>query len=112
MELNSKIPAGPVETKWTKYKSSVKLVNPANKRNLDIIIVGTGLAGASAAASLGELGYKVKAFCFQDSPRRAHSIAAQGIWWTIEQSFIWRNSGAKNFLCCRPNWATIIAWCL
>ena len=63
MELNSKIPAGPVETKWTKYKSSVKLVNPANKRNLDIIIVGTGLAGASAAASLGELGYKVKAFC-------------------------------------------------
>ena len=78
MELNSKIPAGPVETKWTKYKSSVKLVNPANKRNLDIIIVGTGLAGASAAASLGELGYKVKAFCFQDSPRRAHSIAAQG----------------------------------
>lgn len=78
MELNSKIPAGPVETKWTKYKSSVKLVNPANKRNLEIIIVGTGLAGASAAASLGELGYKVKAFCFQDSPRRAHSIAAQG----------------------------------
>jgi succinate dehydrogenase / fumarate reductase flavoprotein subunit len=78
MELNSKIPAGSVETKWTKYKSSVKLVNPANKRNLDIIIVGTGLAGASAAASLGELGYKVKAFCFQDSPRRAHSIAAQG----------------------------------
>jgi succinate dehydrogenase / fumarate reductase flavoprotein subunit len=64
--------------KWTKYKSSVKLVNPANKRKLDVLVIGTGLAGASAAASLAELGYKVKAFCFQDSPRRAHSIAAQG----------------------------------
>lgn len=78
MELNSKIPAGPLENKWKNYKSTVKLVNPANKRNIEVIIVGTGLAGASAAASLGELGYKVKAFCFQDSPRRAHSIAAQG----------------------------------
>jgi succinate dehydrogenase / fumarate reductase, flavoprotein subunit len=78
MALNSKIPAGPLETKWTKYKSTCKLVNPANKRQLEIIVVGTGLAGASAAASLGEMGYKVKAFCFQDSPRRAHSIAAQG----------------------------------
>src|SRR4051812_43954319 len=78
MALNSKIPAGPLETKWTKYKSTCKLVNPANKRQLEIIVVGTGLAGASAAASLGELGYKVKAFCYQDSPRRAHSIAAQG----------------------------------
>ncbi|MCW3116999.1 MAG: sdhA [Chitinophagaceae bacterium] len=75
---NSKIPAGPLEQKWTDYKGHCKLVNPANKRKLEIIIVGTGLAGASAAASLGELGYKVKAFCFQDSPRRAHSIAAQG----------------------------------
>jgi succinate dehydrogenase / fumarate reductase flavoprotein subunit len=78
MELNAKIPAGPLENKWKQYKSTVKLVNPANKRKLEVIIVGTGLAGASAAASLGELGYKVKAFCFQDSPRRAHSIAAQG----------------------------------
>jgi len=76
--LNSKIPAGPLDDKWTEYKGHCKLVNPANKRKLEIIIVGTGLAGASAAASLGELGYKVKAFCFQDSPRRAHSIAAQG----------------------------------
>ncbi|HNK10435.1 MAG TPA: fumarate reductase/succinate dehydrogenase flavoprotein subunit [Chitinophagales bacterium] len=78
MALNSKIPAGPVEKKWEDYKGHVKLVNPANKRKIEIIVVGTGLAGASAAATLGELGYKVKAFCFQDSPRRAHSIAAQG----------------------------------
>ncbi|HEX6431969.1 MAG TPA: fumarate reductase/succinate dehydrogenase flavoprotein subunit [Niastella sp.] len=76
--LNSKIPAGQLDLKWTDYKGHCKLVNPANKRKLEIIIVGTGLAGASAAAALGELGYKVKAFCFQDSPRRAHSIAAQG----------------------------------
>ena len=76
--LDSKIPAGPLDKKWTDYKGHCRLVNPANKRKLEIIIVGTGLAGASAAASLGELGYKVKAFCFQDSPRRAHSIAAQG----------------------------------
>ncbi len=76
--LDSKIPAGPLDEKWTSYKGHCKLVNPANKRKLEIIVVGTGLAGASAAASLGELGYKVKAFCFQDSPRRAHSIAAQG----------------------------------
>jgi len=76
--LDAKIPAGPLEKKWEDYKGHVKLVNPANKRKLEIIVVGTGLAGASAAASLGELGYKVKAFCFQDSPRRAHSIAAQG----------------------------------
>ncbi len=78
MALNSKIPAGPIAEKWKTYKSTCKLVNPANKRQLEIIVVGTGLAGASAAASLGEMGYKVKAFCFQDSPRRAHSIAAQG----------------------------------
>jgi succinate dehydrogenase / fumarate reductase, flavoprotein subunit len=76
--LDSKTPPGSLENKWNYYKGHVKLVNPANKRKLEIIIVGTGLAGASAAASLGELGYKVKAFCFQDSPRRAHSIAAQG----------------------------------
>ncbi|MEY4709163.1 MAG: hypothetical protein RIS28_295 [Bacteroidota bacterium] len=78
MTLESKIPAGNVADKWTQYKSSVPLVNPANKRQLEIIVVGTGLAGASAAATLAEMGYKVKAFCFQDSPRRAHSIAAQG----------------------------------
>jgi succinate dehydrogenase / fumarate reductase, flavoprotein subunit len=77
-KLDAKIPEGALETKWTKYKSSVPLVNPSNKRNLEIIIVGSGLAGASAAAALAELGYKVKVFCFQDSPRRAHSIAAQG----------------------------------
>ena len=76
--LDAKIPQGSLSEKWTKYKGSVKLVNPANKRKLEIIVVGTGLAGSSAAASLGEMGYKVKAFCFQDSPRRAHSIAAQG----------------------------------
>src|SRR3977135_4092737 len=76
--LNSNIPAGDLEKKWEDYKGHVKLVNPANKRSLEVIIIGTGLAGASAAASLGEMGYKVKAFCFQDSPRRAHSIAAQG----------------------------------
>ena len=76
--LDSKIPSGQIDQKWVDYKGHCKLVNPANKRKLEIIIVGTGLAGASAAASLGELGYKVKAFCFQDSPRRAHSIAAQG----------------------------------
>ncbi len=76
--LDAKIPAGKLDEKWTKYKGSVKLVNPANKRKLEIIVVGTGLAGSSAAASLGEMGYNVKAFCFQDSPRRAHSIAAQG----------------------------------
>ncbi|WP_439506354.1 fumarate reductase/succinate dehydrogenase flavoprotein subunit [Sediminibacterium sp.] len=76
--LNAKIPSGPLENKWADYKGHCKLVNPANKRKLEVIVVGTGLAGASAAASLGELGYKVKAFCFQDSPRRAHSIAAQG----------------------------------
>jgi succinate dehydrogenase / fumarate reductase flavoprotein subunit len=76
--LDAKIPSGRLEEKWTDYKGHCKLVNPANKRKLEVIIIGTGLAGASAAASLGELGYKVKAFCFQDSPRRAHSIAAQG----------------------------------
>lgn len=78
MILDSKLPAGPLAEKWTKHKFTSKLVNPANKRKYTVIVVGTGLAGASAAASLAELGYNVKAFCFQDSPRRAHSIAAQG----------------------------------
>ena len=77
-KIDSRIPEGPVAEKWTNYKAHQKLVNPANKRRLDIIVVGTGLAGASAAASLGEMGFKVFNFCIQDSPRRAHSIAAQG----------------------------------
>src|SRR5436305_11639000 len=76
--LNSNVPSGPLAQKWDKHRFDLKLVNPANKRKFDVIVVGTGLAGASAAASLAELGYKVKAFCYQDSPRRAHSIAAQG----------------------------------
>ena len=76
--LDSKIPEGPLADKWTKYKDDIQLVNPANKRSIDVIVIGTGLAGSSAAASLAEMGYNVKALCFQDSPRRAHSIAAQG----------------------------------
>jgi succinate dehydrogenase / fumarate reductase flavoprotein subunit len=90
MELNSKIPGGPVAQKWAKAKSSYKLVNPANKRKYDIIVVGAGLAGASAAATLGELGYNVKCFVFHDSPRRAHSIAAQG---GINAAKNYRNDG-------------------
>ncbi|UOE39609.1 fumarate reductase/succinate dehydrogenase flavoprotein subunit [Chryseobacterium oryzae] len=78
MNLNSKIPEGPLEKKWENYKKTAKLVNPANRKKLDVIVVGTGLAGSSVAASLGEMGYNVKSFCFQDSPRRAHSVAAQG----------------------------------
>src|SRR5215213_8950368 len=78
MKLESKIPEGPLAEKWTKHKFNLKLVNPANKRRYRVIVVGSGLAGAAAAASLGELGYNVDCFCFQDSPRRAHSIAAQG----------------------------------
>ncbi len=77
-KLNAKIPEGPLAEKWTNFKAHQNLVNPANKRKLEVIVVGTGLAGAAAAASLGELGFKVKNFCIQDSPRRAHSIAAQG----------------------------------
>src|SRR5450755_1046823 len=78
MELNARVPSGPVAEKWSNSKSHCKLVNPSNKRKYDIIVVGAGLAGAAAAASLGELGYNVKCFVFHDSPRRAHSIAAQG----------------------------------
>src|SRR6187455_1731256 len=78
MALDSKIPSGPIEQKWSKHKMDSKLINPANKRKYTIIVVGSGLAGGSAAATLGELGYNVKCFCYQDSPRRAHSIAAQG----------------------------------
>src|SRR5580658_10299134 len=92
--FNSKIPDGPLEKKWEDYKGHVKLVNPANKRSIEVIIVGTGLAGASAAASLGEMGYKVKAFCFQDSPRRAHSIAAQG---GINAAKNYQNDGDSTF---------------
>ena len=78
MELKANVPTGPLDTAWTRHKFEMKLVNPANKRKFSIIVVGSGLAGASAAASLAELGYDVRCFCYQDSPRRAHSIAAQG----------------------------------
>src|SRR4029077_5033222 len=78
MTLDSQIPSGPIAQKWDKHKFDLKLVNPANKRKFDVLVIGSGLAGASAAASLAELGYNVKCFCFQDSARRAHSIAAQG----------------------------------
>jgi len=90
MKLDAKIPAGDLQSKWTNFRSTVKLVNPTNKRKLDIIVIGSGLAGASAAASLAEMGYKVKVFCFQDSPRRAHSIAAQG---GINAAKNYRNDG-------------------
>src|SRR5687768_12726742 len=90
MELKSKTPPGPLAEKWSKAKATYKLVNPANKRKYEIIVVGAGLAGASAAASLGELGYNVKCFVFHDSPRRAHSIAAQG---GINAAKNYRNDG-------------------
>ena len=92
--LNSKIPKGPIKDKWTTYKDKINLVNPANKRNIDIIVVGTGLAGGSAAATLAELGYNVKAFAYQDSPRRAHSIAAQG---GINASKNYMGDGDSNY---------------
>ncbi|MBU6178602.1 MAG: FAD-binding protein, partial [Verrucomicrobia bacterium] len=76
--LNSAVPDGPLPEKWTRYKAKAKLINPANKRKYSVIVVGSGLAGGAAAATLSELGYQVKCFCYQDSPRRAHSIAAQG----------------------------------
>src|SRR5210317_1514854 len=92
--LDSKIPAGPLKDKWTMYKNTCKLVNPANKRKLDVIVVGTGLAGAPAAATLGELGYNVKIFYFQDTARRAHSVAAQG---GINASKNYQNDGDNVF---------------
>src|SRR5204862_5268845 len=91
---DAKIPPGPIERKWDKARLDYKLVNPANKRKFEAIVVGTGLAGASAAASLAELGYSVKAFCFQDSPRRAHSIAAQG---GINAAKTYQNDGDSVF---------------
>ncbi|MCX6846255.1 MAG: FAD-dependent oxidoreductase, partial [Verrucomicrobia bacterium] len=90
MILDSKIPSGPLEQKWSKHKMDSKLINPANKRKFSVIVVGTGLAGGAAAASLAELGYQVKCFCYQDSPRRAHSIAAQG---GINAAKNYRNDG-------------------
>src|SRR5881409_1754566 len=90
MELKSKTPSGPIEQRWDRHRFEMKLVNPANKRKYNVIVVGSGLAGASAAASMAELGYNVKCFCFQDSPRRAHSIAAQG---GINAAKNYRNDG-------------------
>src|ERR1700749_2184816 len=94
MAFNSNIPPGAMDEQWDDYKGHAKLVNPANKRKVEVIVVGTGLAGASAAATLAELGYKVKAFCFQDSPRRAHSIAAQG---GINAAKNYKNDGDSVF---------------
>lgn len=94
MQLNARVPSGPLEKKWDKHRFEMKLVNPANKRKFDIIVVGSGLAGASASATLGELGYNVECFCFQDSARRAHSIAAQG---GINASKNYQNDGDSTF---------------
>ena len=90
MQLDPQIPAGPIHQMWQRHRFEMKLVNPANKRKYSVIVVGTGLAGAAAAASMGELGYNVTSFCFQDSPRRAHSIAAQG---GINAAKNYRNDG-------------------
>src|SRR5450432_4807053 len=90
MDLRSQVPEGPLERKWDRHRFEMKLVNPANKRKFTVIVVGSGLAGAGAAASMGELGYNVKSFCYQDSPRRAHSIAAQG---GINAAKNYRNDG-------------------
>ena len=90
MELNAHIPDGPLEKKWDKHRFDLKLVNPANKRKYKVIVVGSGLAGGAAAASLAELGYEVECYCYQDSPRRAHSIAAQG---GINAAKNYRNDG-------------------
>ena len=95
MMLDSKVPTGPIADKWTKHKNTINVVGPANKRNIDIIVVGTGLAGGSASASLAEMGYNVKAFCYQDSPRRAHSIAAQG---GINAAKNYQNDGDSIYL--------------
>src|SRR5438874_8328891 len=92
--IDSKVPPGPIEKKWDEHKFHLKLVNPANKRKYTVIVVGTGLAGASAAASLAELGYNVLSFCYQDSPRRAHSIAAQG---GINAAKNYKNDGDSVF---------------
>ena len=94
MNLDAKIPSGPIAQKWDKHRFDLNLVNPANKRKYEVIVVGSGLAGASAAASLAELGYNVKCFCYQDSPRRAHSIAAQG---GINAAKNYRNDGDSIF---------------
>src|SRR5271154_6529453 len=94
MSLDSKIPSGPLEKKWDRHKFESKLINPSNRRKYDIIIVGSGLAGGAAAATLGDLGYRVKCFCYQDSPRRAHSIAAQG---GINASKNYQNDGDSDF---------------
>jgi succinate dehydrogenase / fumarate reductase flavoprotein subunit len=94
MKLDARIPSGPIEQAWDKCKFDMKLVGPANKRKYSLIVVGTGLAGGSAAAALAELGYSVKCFCFQDSPRRAHSIAAQG---GINAAKAYQNDGDSVF---------------
>jgi len=90
MKLDSNIPSGPIAQKWEKRRFDLKLVNPANKRKFKVLVVGSGLAGSAAAASLAELGYQVECFCYQDSPRRAHSIAAQG---GINAAKNYRNDG-------------------
>src|SRR5437016_14595192 len=95
MTLDAHIPSGPLAQKWDKHKFELKLINPANKRKFDVIVVGSGLAGASASATLAELGYNVKCFCFQDRPRRAHSIAAQG---GINAAKNYKNDGDSIFL--------------